>query len=111
MVDRAPHQLLFPHAAAIVHQCGAGTLGQALRAGKPMLAVPHAHDQPDNALRLTRLGVARTLRPKRYKAARIARELTRLLEARYRQRAAEIADVVRNEGGAQSAAAAIEALL
>jgi rhamnosyltransferase subunit B len=111
VVDRAPHQLLFPHAAAIVHQCGAGTLGQALRAGKPMLAVPHAHDQPDNALRLTRLGVARTLRPKRYKAARIAGELTRLLEARYRQRAAEIADVVRNEGGAQSAAAAIEALL
>jgi rhamnosyltransferase subunit B len=111
VVDRAPHQLLFPHAAAIVHQCGAGTLGQALRAGKPMLAVPHAHDQPDNALRLTRLGVARTLRPKRYKAARIAGELTRLLEARYRQRAAEVADVVRNEGGAQSAAAAIEALL
>jgi rhamnosyltransferase subunit B len=109
-VDRAPHQLLFPHAAAIVHQCGAGTLGQALRAGKPMLAVPHAHDQPDNALRLTRLGVARTLRPTHYQAERVARELTALLDARYRQRAAEVASVVRQEGGADSAATAIEAL-
>ncbi len=52
LVDRAPHQLLFPRAAAVVHQVGAGTLGQALRSGKPMLAVPHGHDQFDNALRV-----------------------------------------------------------
>jgi UDP:flavonoid glycosyltransferase YjiC (YdhE family) len=56
LVDRAPHQLLFPRAAAIVHQGGAGTLAQALRAGKPTLVVPHAHDQPDNAARVVRLG-------------------------------------------------------
>jgi UDP:flavonoid glycosyltransferase YjiC (YdhE family) len=111
VVDRAPHQLLFPHAAAIVHQCGAGTLGQALRSGKPMLAVPHAHDQPDNAFRLTKLGVARTLRPKQYTAARVARELWMLLGDRYRQRAEEVAAVVRQEGGADAAAAAVEAVL
>ena len=35
--------------------------GQALRAGRPMLVVPFAHDQPDNAARVRRLGVARVV--------------------------------------------------
>jgi rhamnosyltransferase subunit B len=111
LVDRAPHQLLFPRAAAVVHQVGAGTLGQALRGGKPMLCVPYAHDQPDNALRLTKLGVARTLRPKKYRSARVATEIARLLEPDYRQRASEIASIVRQEGGADAAAAAIDKVL
>jgi UDP:flavonoid glycosyltransferase YjiC (YdhE family) len=111
LVDRAPHELLFPRAAASVHQVGAGTLGQALRSSKPMLAVPHSHDQFDNAFRVTKLGVARTVFPKQPTAARVARELTLLLDARYRQRAEEVAAVVRQEGGADAAAAAIETLL
>ena len=69
VIDRAPHQLLFPRAAAVVHPGGAGTLAQALRAGRPMLVVPHAHDQPDNAARATRLGVARTVRQHSYRGA------------------------------------------
>ncbi len=111
LVDRAPHQRLFPHAAAVVHQAGAGTLGQALRSGKPMLAVPHGHDQFDNAARATKLGVARTLFPQEYRAARVAQELRQLLTPRYQRRAAEIATVVHREGGADGAAAAIEKLL
>ena len=107
-VDRAPHQLLFPRASVIVHQGGSGTTGQALRSGRPMLIVPHAHDQPDNAFRVTRLGVARTVFPGRYKAGRIARELKLLLDAtRYRERSAETASVVRSEGGADAAADAV----
>ena len=39
-VDYAPHAALFPRAAAIVHQGGAGTLHQALLAGRPTLVVP-----------------------------------------------------------------------
>jgi rhamnosyltransferase subunit B len=109
LVDRAPHQLLFPRAAAIVHQGGAGTLAQALRAGKPMLVVPHAHDQPDNAARVVRLGVARSLLPRQYRGARAAKELERLLsDSSVAMRAAEAADVVRGEGGSAAAAAAIQ---
>ena len=111
LVDRAPHELLFPRAAAVVHQVGAGTLGQALRSGKPMLLVPHGHDQFDNASRTAKLGVARTVFPKQYTAARVAQELQLLLDARYRRRAEEVAAVVRQEGGADSAAKAIESLL
>ena len=50
-VDVAPHSLLFPRAAVVVQQCGIGTMAQSLRSGRPMLAVPYPHDQPDNAWR------------------------------------------------------------
>jgi UDP:flavonoid glycosyltransferase YjiC (YdhE family) len=110
VIDRAPHQLLFPRAAAIVHQGGAGTTGQALRAGRPMLVVPHAHDQPDNAFRVRQLGVARTLSPSRYRAPRVARALDALLRGSgYAARASEVAAIVRAEGGAGAAAGAISA--
>ena len=109
LVDRAPHQLLFPRAAAIVHQGGAGTLAQALRAGKPTLVVPHAHDQPDNAARVVRLGVARMVLPGKYQRSRVAHELSRLLsEEAFATRAVEVAELVRREGGAAAAVAAIE---
>jgi rhamnosyltransferase subunit B len=107
-IDRAPHQLLFPRASAVVHQGGAGTTAQALRAGCPTLVVPHSHDQPDNAERVARLGVARTLYPKRYTAARAAGELRRLLDDRvYAERGRQVARIVAMEGGADAAADAI----
>jgi UDP:flavonoid glycosyltransferase YjiC (YdhE family) len=109
LVDRAPHQLLFPRSRAVVHQGGAGTTAQALRGGCPMLVVPHSHDQPDNAFRVARLGVSRTLYPKRYTAARAAKELGRLLDdPSYADRARQVAIIVASEGGAAAAADAIQ---
>ena len=109
LVDRAPHQSLFPRAAAVVHQGGAGTLAQALRAGRPTLVVPHAHDQPDNAARVAKLGVATTLLPRSYRGRRVARELERLLsDTNVAARASDVATIVRAEGGATAAAAAID---
>jgi rhamnosyltransferase subunit B len=72
--------------------------------------VPHGHDQFDNAHRITKLGVARTLHPKRYRAARVARELARLRGDDYRGRAEPVAAIVRSEGGAGAAAEALEQL-
>ena len=112
VIDRAPHQLLFPRAAAVVHQGGAGTTGQALRAGRPMLVVPHAHDQPDNAFRTARTGGARICYPSNYKAARVERELRRLLDdGGYADRAAATAAIVRAEDGAATAVEMIEAAI
>ena len=87
-VPYAPHGSLFPRAQVIIHQGGIGTTAQALRARRPMLVVPHAFDQPDNALRVVKLGVARTLSPKHYVATRVATQLQAILaEPRYAQRA------------------------
>jgi len=111
-VQYVAYSRLFPRAAAIVHQGGIGTVGQALAAGRPMLVVPFSHDQPDNAARLVRLGVARTLGRNRYRAAPAAAELRQLLsDPRYAERAAQAGEHVRRETGLETACAAIERLL
>ncbi len=107
--DYAPYGELLPRSSVIVHQGGVGTTAQALRAGKPMLVMPYNHDQPDNAARVTRLGVGRTLSRNRYKAARVVEELKELLDnPLYAQRAAEVSARVRSENGARRACEEIE---
>jgi rhamnosyltransferase subunit B len=80
-VPFAPFSELLPRCAAMVHHGGIGTCSQALAAGLPHLVMPHAHDQPDNAARLIRLGVGRKLEPRQFRAQRIARELSDLLSS------------------------------
>src|SRR5215217_4631878 len=110
-VDYAPFSKLFPRAAAVVHQGGIGTIGQVLRSGRPQLVVPFAVDQPDNALRVQRLGGAEVLYPRRYAAPRVARRLDDLIGASgYARRAGEIARRVRSEDGVGDACDAIEEL-
>jgi UDP:flavonoid glycosyltransferase YjiC (YdhE family) len=105
----APHHVLFPRAAVVVHHGGVGTTGQALRAGRPALVVPHAHDQPDNALRAERAGAAGVLDARRYTAARAAEALRPLLDdPRYTRGAQEAAARIGQERGAENAAQAIE---
>ena len=58
VVDRAPHDWLFPRVALAVHHCGAGTTAAAARAGVPTVPVPFVGDQFFWAWRLGRLGVA-----------------------------------------------------
>jgi UDP:flavonoid glycosyltransferase YjiC (YdhE family) len=111
LAEFAPHAALFARAAIVVHQGGAGTLHQALANGKPMLVVPHSHDQPDNARRVTALGVARTVYPRQYTARRLERELTVMANSGFTTRAEEIARVVRSENGAREAGDAIEQAL
>jgi UDP:flavonoid glycosyltransferase YjiC (YdhE family) len=110
--DYAPYSQLFPRAAAIVHQGGIGTTAQALRAGRPMLVMPYSHDQPDNAARAERLGVARMINRANYTALQVAAELKYLLnEPKYTQRAADIGRQIQAEKGARAACDAIEARL
>jgi rhamnosyltransferase subunit B len=110
--DYAPYGELLPRARCIVHQGGIGTTGQALRSGRPMLVVPHSHDQPDNGWRIRRLGVGRMLLRKHYKAARVVKELGALLdEPHYARRAAEVGSQVQGEDGARLASDLIEEAL
>ncbi|MGZ5259626.1 MAG: glycosyltransferase [Burkholderiales bacterium] len=74
-----PYSTVFPHAAVTVHQAGIGTLAQALAAGKPQLIVPVGFDQPDNARRVVRLGVARSIPFQKLAAGAMATALRDLL--------------------------------
>jgi UDP:flavonoid glycosyltransferase YjiC (YdhE family) len=81
MVRRyAPFSAVLPRAAAFVHHGGIGTLSQGLAAGRPQLVMPMAFDQPDNAMRAERLGVARWLSPSRFTADRVTSALSQLIE-------------------------------
>ncbi|HYO84625.1 MAG TPA: glycosyltransferase, partial [Bryobacteraceae bacterium] len=97
----APHSLVFPRAAAIVHQGGVGTTAQALRAGRPMLIVPFAHDQFDNAERLKRLGAAEVIYRSKYSSRNCERQLGKLLSGKeYGNAALGAAATMRAETGA-----------
>jgi len=108
--DYLPYSLVMPRCSAIVHQGGIGTISQALRAGRPMVIVPWAYDQPDNAERARKLGVSRTLARSRYNAERVGRELRAVLDERqdYGQRAAALAGRISAEDGVASACDVIE---
>ena len=111
IAEYAPYSRLFPRASLIVHQGGVGTTAQVLRAGKPMLVMPYSHDQPDNARRVRRLGVAKVIQRHRYRAdtaANLIREM--LAEPKYRERAATIGAQVRGENGLREAGDALEQL-
>jgi UDP:flavonoid glycosyltransferase YjiC (YdhE family) len=105
----APFSKILPRAACVVHQGGIGTCGQALAAGRPMLVMPYAFDQPDNAARLERLGVARVIGRNRYTARRAAAELDRLLtDGNYAERAKELACSVAQEDAVRAACDTVE---
>lgn len=78
-VDYAPFSTLLKHAAVFVHHGGIGTMSQGLAAGVPQLIMAMAHDQPDNADRLERLGAGTGLTVRQFKPERVARQLKRLL--------------------------------
>jgi rhamnosyltransferase subunit B len=110
--DYLPYSEVMPKAAAIVHQGGIGTTAQGLRAGCPALVVPWAHDQPDNAERLRKLGVGRVIPRKRYRARRVIKELNSLLSDRgYAERAQQIGAQIASEDGLSCACEAVEVIL
>jgi UDP:flavonoid glycosyltransferase YjiC (YdhE family) len=101
----APFRRLLPLCGAAVHHGGIGTTAAALEAGCPQLVLPLAWDQPDNAARVTRLGVGTALGPRRRTAGHLARALARLMtpEVRHRCRA-----VAARAGGADGLAVAAD---
>ena len=110
--DYAPFSQVFPKAACVVHQGGVGTTAQVLRAGVPHLIMPYSHDQPDNAARCERLGVARVIGRKRYNAERAAAEIGKLLEDKsYKAKAMEAKSIVEVEKGTKIACDGIESVL
>ena len=58
VVRDAPHALLFPRTAVVVHHGGSGTTAQALRAGVPQVVLPLLLDQFHHAHRLYVSGLA-----------------------------------------------------
>jgi rhamnosyltransferase subunit B len=78
-VEYAPFSTLLKHASVFVHHGGIGTMSQGFAAGVPQLIMAMAHDQPDNADRLERLGAGKGLSVRQFTPDRVACELKQLL--------------------------------
>ena len=111
-VQYAPHSAVFPRACVVVHQGGIGTTGESMRAAHPTLVVHYGHDQPDNAMRLVRLGMARGIPRERYNTDTAVREIRFLLENKtYAESAACVGQQVRKENGTARACDLLDRLL
>jgi rhamnosyltransferase subunit B len=86
-----PFQKLFPLCAAVVHHGGIGTTAKALAAGTPQLVLPLAWDQPDNGLRVKRLGAGDSLGPRHRSGARLAQALKGVMTPETQARCRELA--------------------
>jgi UDP:flavonoid glycosyltransferase YjiC (YdhE family) len=108
----APLSQLAPRCSAAIHHGGIGTTVGLLAAGLPQLIVPRGFDQPQTALRMSRLGVATVTPWSRATAPALQRALAELLDtASYREQASAIARALAQERGLNSAADAIEQLV
>jgi UDP:flavonoid glycosyltransferase YjiC (YdhE family) len=108
----APYSLVFPRAACVVHQAGVGTTAQALRAGVPPLLMPFSHDQPDNAARCRRAGVAEIIDRESNTGETAAGALQGILnDPRYLENALPLKRLIESEHGTRTVCDAIEDIL
>jgi rhamnosyltransferase subunit B len=108
----APLSNVASRSLAAIHHGGVGTTVELLSAGVPQLVVPRAFDQPQTAIRVRRLGVARTLPWARATAERLARELGALLaDGGYGDAAVAVRDRLAKEDGLRNAITAVDSAL
>ncbi|WP_405009084.1 glycosyltransferase [Kitasatospora sp. NBC_01539] len=94
-----------PRAAAVVHHGGIGTTARVLASGTPQVLMADGIDRPDNAARLARWGLARTVPAARWRTADLpAAVRAAASDHGYRARARAVAGLP-DPHGAQDAAA------
>jgi UDP:flavonoid glycosyltransferase YjiC (YdhE family) len=121
LVKFVSHDVVLPHARALVTQCGIGTLSKSLRHGVPMVCLPLVGDQHDNAARVVarnagirlpakancgciQTAIMRVLQDKRFQEGALALRSTMLSdEAPARQAADQIEQAARSLEAVRSA--------
>ncbi len=97
VVRSAAHSELLPQADLVVTHAGHGTLIKALAAGVPALCIPIGRDQPDNAARARRHGVAAVLSPRSNPSAIAAAIRSMLDDPSYRESARDLGQRIQAE--------------
>lgn len=93
-----PHAQLLPRISAFVHHGGSGTCAAGLAAGVPQLVVPRLPVQYDFGLRLRRLGVGQVMHRLWYRASRVTRAVSNLIDSSaVKDRCRELAEKLRHE--------------
>ncbi|MEO7275460.1 MAG: nucleotide disphospho-sugar-binding domain-containing protein, partial [Vicinamibacterales bacterium] len=106
-----PHSELLPRADVVVTTGGTGTVLATLAAGVPIVVVPMAWDQPENAWRIADSGAGIRVTARRCTPDAIRRAVERVLhEPSFRENARRLGRGFASYGGADQAAALLEQL-
>lgn len=110
LMERAPHDWIFPRMAGVVHHGGVGTTAAGFRAGVPTLVVPFFGDQFFWGRKAHELGVGVQPVPrKKLDGDRLATAIQQLTEDEsIRQRAAHLGQRIRAEDGCGKAVGLID---
>ncbi len=109
-IGTAPHQVIFPRCAAIVHAGGAGTTQSAIKASCPSVVVAHASDQTLWGQLLHRAGIApKPLHRRSVTANKLARAIRNVLDSpAMAEKTKEISRKMEDENGVKRAVELIE---
>ena len=106
-----PQSLLFPHCDLAIFHGGSGTVMTALEHGLPMVVIPVAADQPDNARRCQQLGVAQVILPEDRTPEGIRDAVREVLQnPHYRRNAERLREDMRSLPGPEHAVRWLERL-
>jgi len=110
IVNKVPHQTVFPYCSAVVHHGGAGTTQSTLIAGRASIVVEHAFDQTFWAQQLTKIGVAgKMLHRRSLTPQKLADSINQIVNSsQYNEKAEEIGAKMRKENGVNMAVQLIE---
>ena len=108
IADFIPHSWLLPQVSGFVHHGGAGHTAAGIRAGIPMLAIPHFLDQYFWAAKMTDLGLGPSaLDLHSLSSLTLAKGFKHLLSGRYNDNCKKLAMRVRSEGDGAKVAAEV----
>lgn len=108
----APQRALLKRAALVITHAGLNTTLEALREGLPMVALPVTNDQPGVAARLRHLGAGEFVPVKKVTVELLRQTIEKVWsDPAYRIRAKQLAEGIRQSGGAAQAAELIERAL
>ena len=112
VTDFVPQREILAKADVCVTHGGQNTVLDALEAGKPMLVLPIAFDQPGLAARIVHHGVGIKLSPRFLSVERVGTALETLLQdPSYAERSRTIRDAIASSGGIAAAVETVERLL
>jgi UDP:flavonoid glycosyltransferase YjiC (YdhE family) len=105
-----PHRSVLPQASLVITHAGWQTVNAALADGVPLVCVPDARDQPDNAARVVVAGAGVRV-SKKSSPAKLRRVITRALDDQSLKHGARVmADALARKNGATTIADALELL-
>jgi len=113
LLEKVPHDWLFPQVVGAIHHAGAGTTAATLRAGIPSIVIPFFADQPMWGKRLEQLGVSPATHPQaELTCDALASSIRAIVEdCRYREQAEMLQAKIQAEDGVARVVSVVESYL